>query len=220
MMPCGAAVLGYNPDFAPFSWEDNGRPRGLVIARLEQLFTSAGIALHFVPLSLAQLMPQLASGHIDAIAVTAISPGRHGTLGFSKPLALSGGAWFALRDAADRRAGNPSASTRVITPAKGPLLEVIRKQFPQVQLETSDDYSTALQAVTHGDAHVAALNLEVGSLICERDFSGQFRIPQASFCELPLAMAVAPGDPKQLLARLNPLLPEHWSGTTPLDPER
>ena len=208
-------VLGYNPDFAPFTWEEKGRPCGLVIQRLEHLFASAGITLHFSPLAMGKLVPHLANGNIDAIAVTAASAGRQGALGFSKPLALSGGAWFALRDAAHCALGNPSVSTRVITPATGPLRELIREQFPQVQLETSADYNSALRAVIRGEVHMAALNLQVGSVLCERDFPGQFRIPQVSFCSLPLAMAVALDDPKQLLTRLNPLIPERWTHETP-----
>jgi ABC-type amino acid transport substrate-binding protein len=207
-------VMGYNPDFAPFTWEENGRPCGFLIQRIRDLFASAGITLHFAPVPMAKLFPGLRSGDIDAIAVTAASTGRQGILGFSKPLAMSGGAWFALRDGASCAPENPSVTTRVITPATGPLRKLIMEQFPQVQLETSADYSSALRAVLLGDAHLAALNLEVGSVLCERDFPGRFQIPQVSFCQLPLAMAVSREDPKQLLNRLNPLIPERWTHET------
>lgn len=202
--------IGYNPDFAPFAACRNGRAEGLVVARLAGALDAAGLMGDFRPVPLPTMVARLLAGDVDALAGVAVAPARDGVLAFSGPLVMTGGAWFALADAAwpdddGLRAAEPGR-WRVVTPAAGPLAAPVRSRFPGLRLLTCTDYPEALQAVLDGRAEAAALNLQVGRHMAARDHPGRFALPDTPFFPVPLALAVPAGDPAGLLPRLDPHL--------------
>jgi len=202
--------IGFNPDFAPFADLKDGEADGLVIARLRAALDKAGLDATFLPVALPEMTERLRSGDLDALAGVAVSAERSRLFAFSRPLAMTGGAWFpraghgwpgdqALRDAAP-------GQWRVVSPRTGPLVAQIRDRFPNLEVFECRDYAAAFEAVLAGRADAAALNLQVGRLQAERDHPGLFALPQAPFFKVPLALAVAKGDPLGLIARLDPHL--------------
>jgi ABC-type amino acid transport substrate-binding protein len=210
----GTVRVGYNPEFAPFTHVEHGEASGLLADRIRQIFAAANLPLQFTPVPMPRLLEELASDGIDMVAALASVPGRRETLALSRPIAISGGAWFTPVDSRwpgnDELLGEAALGLRVITPGRGPLVDLIREQYPRLSVQTCGDYRDALRAVSAGEAHAAALNREVGACLCQRDYPGRFRQPVSSFCRLPLVMAAPPGDPLDLLARLNPHIRAGW----------
>jgi len=200
--------IGFNPDFAPFAEVKDGEPDGLVIARLRAALHNAGLDATFLPVTLPEMTERLRSGDLDALAGVAISAERSRLFSFSRPLARTGGAWFPLVGAdwpGDQALREAAPGTwRVVSPRTGPLVAQIRDRFPNLEVIECEDYAAAFEAVLGGLADAAALNLQVGRLQAERDHPDCFALPQAPFFEVPLAMAVAKGDPLGLIARLDP----------------
>lgn len=209
-------IIGYNPEFAPFAFEDNGSARGLAIERVSTAFERAGIPFVFSPVKLPEMIATLEVGRVDALAGIASVLERRETLVFSKPVVMTGGAWFKLKGGArldDSELQKPHVPQwRVVTPATGPLIDPIRKHFPHVKLETCEDYDTAFQYIIDGGADVAALNCHVGRMLCDKVFPDMFVQLNAACLVFPLAVATKTGDPFNLLHRLNVHIPDEWSG--------
>jgi len=89
--------IGFNPDFAPFAFEDRGAPRGLVVDRAATAFRRSGIPFVFSPLPLPEMMTSLYAGRVDALAGIASIAERRTRLAFSRPVMMTGGAWFSLK---------------------------------------------------------------------------------------------------------------------------
>ena len=208
-------IVGYNPDFAPFTLQQDGQPTGLVVRRLQRAFHNAGLSPELTAVDMPNMQDALETGRIAAIAALGVTPERQHSLAFSQPLAISGGAWFIQRDGRwlpDRElASAPSGTCRVITPASGPLARLIAEQFPTLQLHTCADYSTALQSVANGEADAAALNWQVGVTLCETDYPDLVAASNSPFWRLPLALATTAGDPLGILALINPHIPGSWA---------
>jgi ABC-type amino acid transport substrate-binding protein len=199
--------FGFNRDFAPHAWCDNGAPRGRVIDRIAR--ACADWRIDWIGLDQAELLPGLARGAIDAVAGTGIATAR-GELAFSTPIVASGGAWFVPRgrdwpdDAA--LAQGAGQGRRVATPRFGPLYETIGRRFPGLVPIDAAGYRDALAAALDGRAEAAALNAEVGWLQAERDYPRRFHEPRCRFVEIALALAVARERAAEILPRFNAAL--------------
>lgn len=201
--------VGYNRAFRPFAVEENGLPAGLAVDRARAALAAAGLDAGFVPLDLPEMFDRLLGGDVDLLAGTGVSQARAERYAFSRPLVATGGAWFpgadvywptdnALRTGA-------GGGRRVVTPAAGPLAGHIAEHFPQLDLATCSDYEAALGQVTGGKADAAALNFHVGLGLVAGD--GRFTPPTEVFLQIDLALAAPAGDPRGLLARLDPHIP-------------
>ena len=160
------------------------------------------------------MLTDLAAGRIDALAGTAFIPQRRAALEFSRPVALTGGAWFAAEGGnwPDDQAllAERSPPWRVITPATGPLFELIGQHFPLLSVLSCEDYASALQGVLDGRADAAALNWQVGNRLCDKDYPALIRHADAAFVNVPLVIATPVGDPQHILPRLNTHIPHSW----------
>lgn len=197
----GAIVVGYLDPFRPFCWCEGGAHRGSFLDALRALAAARGERLAFVPGSLAGLPEALAAGRIDAIAAKAATPGRAGAFAFSRPLARTGAALFAPAGRAAPSLEVAGAAS-VATPAEGPLAALLPRLAPSLAILPVADYAAALAAVLDGRAAFAALNADAGADEAAARFPGRFAAPGPRFAELDLALAVAPGDPRGVLARL------------------
>ncbi len=202
--------VGYNLDFAPFCFEEHGSARGLVIERVATIFESSEIPFEFLPVRLPDMITALDTGRVDVLAGIASTLDRRSKLSFSKPLVMTGGAWFALKGGSVDC--EPDAGAwRVVTPAAGPLAAPIQKRYPLIKLETCGDYDAALQTVVNGKADAAALNFHVGKLLCDKNYPDMFQRPAAPFFPVPLAIALKPADPLNILQRLNVHILDAWA---------
>lgn len=193
--PMRRITIGYLDSFKPFAYFEAGGHHGLFLDRLRDVARRREVGLAFRPGRLAALPQSLVDGSIDAIAAKAVTPERSEALSFSSPLLSTAAALFGPP-------GHPApaiaavGTARIVTPAAGPLKPLIARLAPHAQLATVDDYQQALDAVFDGLADWAALNVDVAAQLAPTASRGP------AFAELDLALAVLPGDPKGVLARL------------------
>jgi len=181
--------IGYEADFAPLTFREDGDACGFVIEILTLIFARIGRTAEYIPVPLPDQEKALAAGTIDAIAFKAVIPERAAAYDFSAPITVSGAAWFA-RDGIITD-GCPSPGSRIATPGAGPLLAQLRSRYPDFDYPAVGTYAEALDAVIDGAADCAALNFHVGRYLAERDHPGIFSLPEAPFQTLDLAMATA-----------------------------
>lgn len=177
--------IGYDPDFAPISFTDTcGEGEGRAIDLLRKACTAADVACGLVPVVLADQEDALISGKVKALAAMAVTPEREERFDLSTPYLVTGAAWFAL--GSFEPASRPAT---IVTPASGPLVRIIAERWPHLAIMPVTGYRDALARVADGEAAAAALNIDAGSFICERDFAGRFVLPKSPFLEIPLALA-------------------------------
>lgn len=188
--------LGYLNPFAPFCRADGPSPQGSLVTALRAR-VPAGVDLDWHPGALADLPHWLAEGRIDAILGKAITPGRAGAFAFSAPLVRTAAALFGLPG---QEAPHPGAlgAARIATPAEGPLAALLAGLAPGAEVIGVADYAAALAAVEAGMADWAALNADVTPAL----FPGRTGPAGPRWAPLGLAVAVTPGDPDGVLARL------------------
>jgi len=176
--------IGFNRDFYPLAHGDSERCSGIVIDIVKKALARTEFSVEFVPRSLNNLSRQFADGEIHAFAGIAITDERRRQVKFSTPLIDSGGAWFRL-------SGRESPLETAATPKAGPLAAVISSLFPDVHVQGTSGYDSALGLALAGDVDAAALNIQVGRHIAQRDYPGIFSLPESPFYRLQLALAFA-----------------------------
>ncbi len=198
--------IGYQVDFPPFM-QVGDPPTGLLIDALSpgvEALQGTGVIVDWVPLTLADQVPALTAGRVDLLAGLGVTAERARAIVFGETLVRTGGALFVRRAAGSPPSpgANPNPVRRIVTPSSGPLREPTRAAFPDCGLLDADDYPDALAQVLAGRADAAALNRHVGMAVAERQYPGQFELPQEPFAVIELAPAYAPdhdGDLKRLL---------------------
>lgn len=207
--------IGFNPDFAPLSYCVDDEPLGPVVDRTVKVVSAAGYGIRWRPLELPRMLEAVSSGDVDAVTGVGIAGDRHGGLVHSRPLVATGGAWFVLAGT-DWHPGPGSAlrsgeHRRVITPATGPLVGVVARLYPDLEIATCRDYGDALLAVVRGEADAAALNWHVGRMRAETEHPRSFAMPDDPFMTIPLAIVTTPGEGAERLRRIDRHIPSAWS---------
>ncbi|MBT5073284.1 MAG: transporter substrate-binding domain-containing protein [Kordiimonadaceae bacterium] len=205
--------IGFNPNFAPFSYLKDGKPSGIVIERIVGIFEKSGIKYELVPAELTGLTSGLMQGEFDILAALAKTPEREKTLSFSNPIIVSGAAWFKASNSVPLMDGE--LPKMAVTPKVGPLVGQIKALFPEIELLTSENYDTSLQDVLDGKADAAALNWHVGKMLVREKYNLLFHVPLAPFNTMALHMATKLPDKNNLIIRLNEHIPDDW-GPDPL----
>ena len=204
--------FGYNHDFPPFCWSENGAAKGSLIDRAQAALVHAGFEATFVPLPLAKLRPAVIKGDVDAICGLGDVPDRGETLAFSEPLALTGGAWFVpiggnWPEELSARGGAALHEVRdvltAVTPREGPLLRFLRRSYPGMEVVGLDSYEACLAAALDGQAGAAALNFDVGHARIARDHPGKFILPKRPFLPVRMALACRKSGSAQFLRKFN-----------------
>lgn len=205
--------IGFNPNFAPFSYLEDQNPAGIVVERIVAIFEKANIPAEFISAGLTSLIEGLMEGQFDILAVLAKTEERTKTLAFSKPIIVSGGAWFMA--SGRMPLVDDELPKTVVTPKVGPLVAQISSLYPEIKIILTEDYDSALQDVMAGKADAAALNWHVGKMLVAQKYDGQFHIPKAPFNTMPLYMATKLENADAIIERLNPHIPDDW-GPDPL----
>ena len=193
--------IGYLDPFAPFCFSRGARHEGRFLDALRARASDAGQDLSFHPGAIGDLPQELAAGRIDAIAAKAVTAARGQDFTFSEPLLETAAALFA-------KAGNVAPAPddiggrTIATPGAGPLVAVLRRLAPEATILETADYPASLLAVLEGKADFAALNADAGATIADDAFPGAISASGPRFEVLGLALAVSPGDPGGVLARL------------------
>ena len=207
--------IGFNPDFAPLSHDVAGEPSGLVVERTTKAVSGAGYVIRWQPLELARMLKAVRTGEVDAVTGVGIAGDRHDCLVHSRPLVATGGAWFVPADSDWRPESGGALKSggrrRVITPGTGPLVGVVSRLFPDLELTTCLDYGDALLAVVRGEADAAALNWHVGRVRAKNEHPGSFAMPDRPFIGVPLTIVANAGDGAEALRRIDRHIPSAWS---------
>jgi len=195
--------LAHVDPFPPFAYSKSGKSEGFVIEILDAALTEVGMGAVYVPRGLDVIKKAVRSGEADGIAVYAVTPERQKVYDYSDPVLQTGAGLFVTISEGRGFDLDDSAGKTVCTPKEGPLTNLIKMKFPDVNLETVSDYPAALEAVARGNADGAALNFHVGARLAKELFQGQFKVPEKMFLETPLAVAVLKGKKGDLLERIN-----------------
>lgn len=199
--------VAYNPDFAPFSKNEAGTAQGLVIDRLKEIFAASDIRYNFIATPLPSLIPDLENGQVDAVAALGITAERQDKYQFSKPIIVSGGAWFVPKKRIMLVDDEVPAS--VITPERGPLANEIKNKYPEAELITCTDYDAALKGVLAGQAGAAALNWHVGRMMIQENYQDQFHEAKRPYNTVALGLAMLNKN-KNIVAHINKNIPDDW----------
>lgn len=203
-------VVGYEGDFAPLTFVEGGQARGLVIDLLSEAFDRIGVGADFVTVPLPEHEEAIRSGKIDTVAFKAITPERQRDYDFSIPITTTGAAWFASASK-PVEGSRPLSGSRLTTPAAGPLIAQLRRNFPDCSFVDVNSYAEALNAVIDGKADYAALNFHMGCYLANRDHAGRFHLPDAPFQQMAIGFALAKGSNADFLVRFNRALNEMHS---------
>lgn len=191
--------IGFNEDFFPFAYGSSEHCAGMVIDIAKTIFTDVGLQIQWIPLNTGNIQEQLGQNNLDIIAGVAINDERNKQIRFSEPILLTGGAWFMACGSSTHHL----PPKRVSTPGTGPLGAIINQQYPDIEVVTTENYSTAMQDVLSGAVDATALNFHVGRYIAVRDFPKLFMLPEVPFHTLPLAMAFSDAVPDALINEIN-----------------
>ena len=194
--------IGYQPDFAPFTWREGSAAHGNLVDLLRRALEQIGQRATFAPVRPGNMERALDSGRIDVYCCVGVTPERARSLRLSPALAMTGAAWFRPRPRGARRSrsGEPQS---VVTPKDGPLFPLLHLRFPHQRVHTRSDYRSSLAWVLDGQAEAAALNWQAGWHVAEREFPGQFVRAARPFLRLPLAAAYAGTVDDALVTALN-----------------
>jgi ABC-type amino acid transport substrate-binding protein len=198
--------LGFDPDFAPFTCLEAGRPSGEALRLVGAMCNGAGIAVTFVSGGLGERSGQLARGEIDGLACMAVTPARRDEFDFSQPYLATGAALFTRQGVAVPSGPEGASGLTVATPASGPLFARLRDGGYGITVVGVEDYRSAFEAVLAGVADAAALNADAGRCLCERWFPGRFGPPGSRFMEAGLAIALQAGSLPGVIAKLDAAL--------------
>lgn len=210
--------LGFDPEFAPLTCVEAGRPAGRAIEVVCAACVRAGINPKLVPARLG--IPDTVSElRLDGFACMAVTPGRT-DFAFSVPYLTTAVALFLAQRKPGQEKGQPAGGIAVATPRAGPLVDLLSERAAAGRLTLDDepvtvtrvvpgtDYQDCLRRVLRGEVDAAALNAEVGRVMVARLFPGAFFELTAPLSDLGLAVALTgePQDAKVVLSRLNPAL--------------
>lgn len=217
--------LGFDPEFAPLTWAEAGRPVGRAIEIVRAASADAGITLELVPVGLGAP----GSGvelRLDGFACMAVTPGRT-DFTFSVPYLTTAAALFFARRKVGRQEpaelGEPAGGgtgIAVATPGAGPLYDLLSEKAATgrpaddhspvavARVVPGTDYRDCLGRVLRGEVDAAALNAEVGRAMVARLFPGVFVERPAPLPDLGLAVALTGKrqDAEFVLSRLDPAL--------------
>ncbi|MCZ7663775.1 MAG: transporter substrate-binding domain-containing protein [Thermoleophilia bacterium] len=223
--------LGFDPDFAPLTFLEGGKPGGRAVEIVRESCSRAGLGLELVPVGLG-IRGATVTLALDGFVCMAVTPGRR-DFEFSIPYLWTAAALF-LRDREDEKPGNREGGVTVATPRRGPLFELLLQvtagKEPGGMAEDAaagaldgsggaaavrvtrvvdgSDYLDCLRRALFGEVDGAALNAEVGRAMVARLFPGAFVEVAAPLPDLGLAVAFgkAYAERKLVLSRLNPAL--------------
>ena len=191
--------IAHDADFPPLTFVDGAESRRLVIDLLKEIPHRAGLSPVFVPIAHADHEEALRNGAADAIAFKGIVPEFTAVFDFSAPILISGGAWFRQKGDSANGPGLPEGA-RVVTPGRGPMLGVLQRNHPHLELAAVDSYADALAAVADGAANAAALNFHIGGYLSRRDHPDRIAVPSVPFAPQPIAFCVLKGQHQDLLS--------------------
>ncbi len=182
--------IGYLEDFAPFTLRGPRGAQGTLVALLR-----VRGRVRFVAAGLEALLVLLHKGDIDAIVPKALTPARAHEFDFSRPLAMTGAALFALGGPAP--AIGAAGTARIATPGAGPLAALLPGLAPGCRVVRVADHAAAFATVAEGRSDFAALNADAGAVMAGTRFT-----PGPRFAELALCLAARQGDGARVFPQL------------------
>lgn len=218
--------LGFDPEFAPLTCVETGRPAGSAVEIVRAACMRAGIALELVSAGLGA-RGDVAGLQLDGFVCMAVTRGRTGFT-FSAPYMTTAAALFFGRRTVAQGKEQVTGGIVAATPRAGPLLDLLservgagrpaydRERVAIARVVPGTDYVDCLERVLRGEVDAAALNADVGRAMAARLFPGAFFEVRAPLPELSLAVALTgePADAELVLTRLDPAFETSISETS------
>jgi len=179
--------VAFERDFPPFTYVDQGVAAGAALDIIRVAFAAVRVECQFVPAVMRDRRLLMRRGEVDAWALLSVSKERSLDLYFSEPYLSTGAGIFYRRGESGRQAQG-GVTSRIVTPANGPLRQEILGHFPQAELCLAESYEACLRTVIEDRADAAALNIDVGAMLAERLYPGKFDLPTHPFLATPVAV--------------------------------
>lgn len=195
--------IGFDVPFPPFAVVEGGEPRGMIVELVGAAAARAGIGVEWRPMRLEDTEPALQAGEVDALAFKGVTPERHASMDFSRPLVVSGAAVFRrpqLQPSDDPRS---FAGLRAATSRKGPFAALLANDYPELRPVMVESHEQAFERMLADQADIAILNFHAGLSIAHSLYPGRLSLPRAPFAPLSVALAVAKGREAAALAAFN-----------------
>jgi Na+/H+-dicarboxylate symporter/ABC-type amino acid transport substrate-binding protein len=196
----GTLRVGYLPDSLPFVYENaSGRLVGFDVEMAHELAAELAVKLELVPVERDQLVGRLESGYCDVVmSGLAITPARAAELRLSTAY-LDETLALVVRDEARDRFATWSGIRRmgqlsIRVPRVPYYVAKLRAELPDAKLTMVDGTSALFDGASSADA--IALTAERGSTLTLLHPAYSVVVPQPGVLKVPLAYAMANGDPR------------------------
>jgi Na+/H+-dicarboxylate symporter/ABC-type amino acid transport substrate-binding protein len=195
----GSLRVGYSPDSLPFTYfNTEGKLVGFNVGMAHTLARDLGVALEFVPISLAVMAEQLSAGYCDIVmAPVAVTPERARTMTFSTPYTDQTLA-FIVKDHRRNEFNSRVAIRRLVAPRIGVLnipyyIDKVHQYLPQAILLVLDSAREFFESRGE-ELDALVFSAESGSAWSLRYPAYTVAIPQPDVLAVPLAYPMARGD--------------------------
>jgi PAS domain S-box-containing protein len=154
------------PDYAPFDFQQNGKPVGYSIDYVKLLAGRLGIRLTFVQDSWSNLLGKAQRREVDLLHSIFKAPKkREEYLNFTKPYKQTLNAIIIHRDTSDVETLDDLKKRTVALVTGDSIIMIMRRQFPELHVIEVESYKDALKAVAFGQAEATITELPVANYL-------------------------------------------------------
>lgn len=152
------------PDYAPFDFQQNGKPVGYSIDYVKLLAGRLGIHLVFVQDSWSNLLEKAQRREVDLLHSIFKAPKtREEYLNFTKPYKQTLNAIITHRDTSGIKTLDDLKERTVVLVTGDSIIRIMRRQFPELHVIEVESYKDALKAVAFGQAEATITELPVAN---------------------------------------------------------
>ncbi|MCF8025392.1 MAG: transporter substrate-binding domain-containing protein [Desulfobacteraceae bacterium] len=158
-------------NWPPFNFNEKDRPQGFSIDYMKLLADKLGVEIEYVTgFVWGEFMDMLQTGDIDILCDVVETPNRKKTISFTEPyLTIFSG--IVVRKGNERFAGlNDLAGRKVAVPKDFYYQEILKRDYPRIQIVVENDTLDCLRAVSSGKAAAALSEKPVFDYLINQHF--------------------------------------------------
>jgi len=157
-------------DFAPMNYRSEGKPMGYSIDFMRLVAKKAGLNVEFIGgHTWSEFLGMVKDKKLDAMVNIAKTKEREAYMGFTTPYSQIISAIFTKEDRVAEFNSLEDLKGKKIAVVKGFYEEtLLRENYPEIEIVTTDDTVSALKAVAFGKADGAINSLQVGNYLLKK----------------------------------------------------